>query len=492
MTNNLHLFQIKSWDKLVTHSTSSTSWEMEERVVDIPEEAEASHLPSSVLLPGSSDDENRVLQMCWGELRQDLRTVYTLVMDGALLDNKHPSLPTMHAAVIKLALSDPHQLFLRLEAELRDVVIQLKSNLAALLSQQEDPAEMFLHSLLLGFERLCDANRVLGPVIGSLETNHLSRFCLTWELLSKHCYQLLVFEDNVIQESLQVCISQLRTHHSTDSSQLEIRYLGLVKEMEKVSVSWAVAEPLLVDYSQEQGNMEYEAEELDVRERVYTKDENVVNNKTSVIVPNANCFHPEQEPTTQSYQYTHSFEELETGLRFESFEAASSYIKNWCNTNQLPLVRRDSYTGSETKPGRILYECPHGTKRKYKDTLVRERQCVNFTACESKVNIYQSLRDKCFKVTKCVKVHSGHLLGDGVYGSYPTVRSMTGSTLNKVMQLEGVGASRRRVASVIGEETGMSITFYIVHIFNICLFHRNALLHKRYLQPGDATETDCL
>ena len=75
MTNNLHLFQIKSWDKLVTHSTSSTSWEMEERVVDIPEEAEASHLPSSVLLPGSSDDENRVLQMCWGELRQDLRTV---------------------------------------------------------------------------------------------------------------------------------------------------------------------------------------------------------------------------------------------------------------------------------------------------------------------------------------------------------------------------------------------------------------------------------
>jgi hypothetical protein len=64
------------------------------------------------------------------------------------------------------------------------------------------------------------------------------------------------------------------------------------------------------------------------------------------------------------------------------------------------------------------------------------------------------MKDKLFKVTKCIKDHTGHLTGSSVYGSYPTVRIMSESTQNKVNQLEGVGASRRRVADVIGEETG--------------------------------------
>ena len=179
---------------------------MEKRVVDIPEEEETSSPVSSALVTRSSDEESR-MQLCWGELKEDLRNVFTLVMNGDWLNNRspHPSLPVMHEALLKLLLSNPHQLFEKLDIELRNVVIDIKSRLAALLSQQDNPKlpEMFLQNLLLGYERLCDSCKVLSPVIGSLEVNHLSNFSLTWELLSKHWYQLFVLEDTVIQDNIQ-------------------------------------------------------------------------------------------------------------------------------------------------------------------------------------------------------------------------------------------------------------------------------------------------
>ena len=81
------------------------------------------------------------------------------------------------------------------------------------------------------------------------------------------------------------------------------------------------------------------------------------------------------------------------------------------------------------------------------------------------VHIFKSKRDKSFKVTLCNKNHDGHMVGDGVYGSYPTVRKMTETSQKRVLELEGVGASRRRTADVLGEETGSPLYFY----FNIYL-----------------------
>jgi hypothetical protein len=180
-------------------------------------------------------------------------------------------------------------------------------------------------------------------------------------------------------------------------------------------------------------------------------------------------------------RYTFEYDELQIGLTFGGFEEAESYIKRWCDVNKLPLIKRDSCRDSETRPGRILYECPHRTKRKYSTAGVRERQHVNFTACESHVNIYQSMKDKLFKVTKCIKDHTGHLTGSSVYGSYPTVRIMSESTQNKVNQLEGVGASRRRVADVIGEETGNIIIRDSWHLLTFYVINRNDLWVQRHL-----------
>ena len=167
-------------------------------------------------------------------------------------------------------------------------------------------------------------------------------------------------------------------------------------------------------------------------------------------------------PTTQTQQLTSpkvsvptfDFEELQIGISFHNYVEAETYMRKWCDKNKLPMIKRDSFKGSEIRPGRILFECPHRTKRKQKVKGVRKRQHLNFTNCESQVSLYQSLSDGVFKVTKCIKTHCGHLTGDSVYGSYPTVRVLTEGGTQKLNQLEGIGASRRRVAEVMGEETG--------------------------------------
>jgi len=207
-------------------------------------------------------EETRKLQQCWLELREDFKTVYRLIMDGAWADTNrpHPSLTGMQEAVHKLVWRDPHQLYQRLEAQLREVVVELKVKLVELLSKQaKNPslAQEFIQGLLGGHERLCEASKIIGPVLGDLEVNHLRRFSLTWELLSKHLYQMLVYSDPLIQNNLPIFISQLRALYPNKEN--EDKYTELVRgyldfdvEMENVGVFWSGTEALLLEYSLEQ------------------------------------------------------------------------------------------------------------------------------------------------------------------------------------------------------------------------------------------------
>jgi len=207
-------------------------------------------------------EETRKLQQCWLELREDFKTVYRLIMDGAWADTNrpHPSLSLMQEAVHKLVWRDPHQLYQRLEAQLREVVVELKVKLVELLSKQaKNPslAQEFIQGLLGGHERLCEASKIIGPVLGDLEVNHLRRFSLTWELLSKHLYQMLVYSDPLIQNNLPIFISQLRALYPNKEN--EDKYTELVRgyldfdvEMENVGVFWSGTEALLLEYSLEQ------------------------------------------------------------------------------------------------------------------------------------------------------------------------------------------------------------------------------------------------
>jgi hypothetical protein len=57
--------------------------------------------------------------------------------------------------------------------------------------------------------------------------NHLRRFSLTWELLSKHLYQLVVYTDPLIQNNLPIFISQLRALYPNKEN--EDKYTELVR-----------------------------------------------------------------------------------------------------------------------------------------------------------------------------------------------------------------------------------------------------------------------
>ena len=54
------------------------------------------------------------------------------------------------------------------------------------------------------------------------------------------------------------------------------------------------------------------------------------------------------------------------------------------------------------------------------------------------------------------KIHNGHMVGRDVYGSYQKVRKMSDADHQMIIELEAVGASRRRVASALSDKTGMA------------------------------------
>jgi len=207
-------------------------------------------------------EETKKLQVCWLHLKDDFKAVYKLVLEGAYYDSNRPKpdLLAMAESVHKLVYRDPHQLYQRLEAQLREFVLELKGNLVTLLQKQaKNPrlAQDFIQGLLGGHEKLCEACKLLSPVLSDLEVNHLRRFSLTWELLSKHLYQLIVYTDPLIQNNLPIFVSQLRALYPAKES--EERYTELVRgyldfdvEMENVGVFWSGAEALLFEYTSEQ------------------------------------------------------------------------------------------------------------------------------------------------------------------------------------------------------------------------------------------------
>ena len=83
-------------------------------------------------------EETKRLQTCWLELREDFKTVYRLVLEEAWGDSNRPkpSLDRMTESVHKLAWRDPHQLYQRLESQLRDFVMELRMRLVDLLQKQ--------------------------------------------------------------------------------------------------------------------------------------------------------------------------------------------------------------------------------------------------------------------------------------------------------------------------------------------------------------------
>ena len=85
-------------------------------------------------------DELDRLRKCWIDVREDVWRVYHLVLCNAWNDpnrsNEKPDLPAMKDKVHRLVRRDPHQLFRKLEAGVREFVLEIKLKLIELLQKQ--------------------------------------------------------------------------------------------------------------------------------------------------------------------------------------------------------------------------------------------------------------------------------------------------------------------------------------------------------------------
>lgn len=159
-----------------------------------------------------------------------------------------------------------------------------------------------------------------------------------------------------------------------------------------------------------------------------------------------------------------SFDHLKVGQTFESYDDVLSFVKKWGQENLSPFIIRSSYRGNERSNGRIQFLCPHGVERENKSKGERPLQHVLFTNCPALINVNQDRHTDTWTVTKLIKGHEGHMIGPEIYGTYQKVRKMSAKDIKSVNEMDGVGASRRRVAEAISENTGQFVQSYPMHI----------------------------
>lgn len=226
------------------------------------------------------DRETQELQTCWTVLRNLIRKLYSERGEDCSVssstdtpsDNKYDSndcddtqLPDEDQAkelVHRLCSRDPHQLFLRLESQVREFVIEMKVRLLKQLhSGYKTPpeAKTFISMLLEEYGHLCHVSRKMAEVLTELKTDHLAKFNVTWELHNKHLFQSIAYTEPSIQSSLHLIITQLRLGAASKESYNEDtypnllhRYLKFDDEMSVISVVWRDSHQLIERYNEEQ------------------------------------------------------------------------------------------------------------------------------------------------------------------------------------------------------------------------------------------------
>lgn len=193
-------------------------------------------------------------------------------------------------------------------------------------------------------------------------------------------------------------------------------------------------------------------------------DGDTVHPKPSVIVINPNL---KNGSDGLSYQSTLTFSSplnshqdcvdsgrLHVGKLFNTMNEARSFVKIWSDKNLSPMIIKSSSKGSDTKNGRILYACPHGIQRKISSTGQRPKQNVLFCDCRANIYINEQRISRKWVVTSLNEVHTGHMTGPDVYGTYLNVRKMSPEDEDFLMNLHSAGAANRCSASVLSQRNG--------------------------------------
>jgi len=203
--------------------------------------------------------ETQELQENWVELRSIVKELYSSDKEPELTDEQGDKLKFL---VDKLCSRDPHQLFLRLESQVRELVIGIKTSLLEKLKREgyttPELALNFTSSMLSHYDLLTKKAHLLAQYLGGL-SEHLCRFKVTWELLNKHLFQSFVHIDPIINNSGPTILEQLRqgsiqNERSKDDPYYLVRQ-RLIKFQEQMSVVvivWRDCQQLIENYCQEE------------------------------------------------------------------------------------------------------------------------------------------------------------------------------------------------------------------------------------------------
>ncbi|XP_041368374.1 protein FAM193A-like [Gigantopelta aegis] len=203
------------------------------------------------------DRETQELQKCWADLRTYIRTVYGSE-EPSLTDDRGLEIQGL---VKRLCARDPHQLFLRMESQVREFVIEKKVRLLKQLDcgyKTPPEAKQFISLLLDEYHQLCLASRLTSKWLIDLK-EHIKRFNVTWELHNKHLVQSIVYTDPAIHNSLHVIVDQLRMGAASKESYNEDTYPKLLHdflkfqdEMSVILVVWRDCQQLIEAYNEQQ------------------------------------------------------------------------------------------------------------------------------------------------------------------------------------------------------------------------------------------------
>ncbi|XP_078071293.1 protein FAM193A isoform X1 [Mustelus asterias] len=222
-------------------------------------------------ISAENERESQQLQHYWSEVRYMVRCIYRQAGTPLADDQDQSLVPDkegMKELVDRLCERDPYQLYQRLEQQAREYVLEMKVRLLRHLSlgskvttvvQGPPQAHQFISLLLEEYSALCQAARTISTFLITLESEHLKKFQVTWELHNKHLFENLVFSEPLLQSSLPSLVAQLRlgtaSHDSYSEdmySTLLQRYLQMDQEMSRVAAEWLECQKRIDDYVDEQ------------------------------------------------------------------------------------------------------------------------------------------------------------------------------------------------------------------------------------------------
>ncbi|BFY98299.1 hypothetical protein BsWGS_01340 [Bradybaena similaris] len=229
------------------------------------------------------EKETMELQENWVELRCLVKNLYTsqeMIFSGGEGER-------LKFLIDKLCCQDPHQLFLQLESQVREIVTDIKSSLLIKLKDNgyttPELAYDFTSSLLSHYDQLTSKAHLLAQYLEGL-SEHLAQFKVTWELLNKHLFHSIAHSDPAISSSGPTILEQLRQgsvqyDRSKNDPYCAVRkhLLKFQEEMSVVVVIWRDCQQLIENYCQEevkntQKQVTSKAKSFISQQRQYLKD----------------------------------------------------------------------------------------------------------------------------------------------------------------------------------------------------------------------------